>query len=67
MINNDTKILYHDPYGLKAPTFINIDIPIPFYGLAPALGVYPVFPFKNLNGTVTIRITFNKEALKIIH
>ena len=38
-------------------------IQIPFYGLCSALGVYPVFPFKNLNSNVKVSITFYTPAM----
>ena len=38
-------------------------IQVPFYGLCSALGVYPVFPFKNLNGNVKVSITFYTPAM----
>ena len=38
-------------------------IQVPFYGLCSALGVYPVFPFKNLNSNVKVSITFYTPAM----
>ena len=38
-------------------------IQIPFYGLCSALGVYPVFPFKNLNSNVKVSVTYYTPAL----
>ena len=41
-------------------------IQIPFYGLCSALGVYPVFPFKNLNSNVKLSITYYTPAISQI-
>ena len=45
------------------PNTFQLVIQIPFYGLCSALGVYPVFPFKNLNSNVKVSITYYAPAI----
>ena len=49
--------------GASIPNTFQLVIQIPFYGLCSALGVYPVFPFKNLNSNVKVSITYYAPAI----
>ena len=63
-VNNDTRIIYHnDDTNATVPKTFQVLIQIPFYGLCSALGVYPVFPFKNLNSNVKVSVTYYTPAL----